>query len=193
MRILGIDPGMTVGVAVLDTDARTCTYSTQTTDDDLLDAIKFEGGSRGWVGAIVAELWINYGRPPGQGSRLAIGQAYWLQREHGAHMLSRPDVIRILGMGGSVGKAAVWGEVVRMLGSDQRGKLCPRRGRKGHTVTGREGLASWSGSDPNCPACNGTGYEREPGPLAHVKGHARDALALAVAWAIRSGELIDKP
>ena len=183
MRILGIDPGMTVGVAVLDTDTRTCTYSTQTTDDDLLDAIKFEDGSRGWVGAIVAELWINYGRPPGQGSRLAIGQAYWLQREHGAHMLSRPDVIRILGMGGSVGKSAVWGEVVRMLGSDQRGKLCPRRGRKTHR-------AGWPA--PPCDLCGGSGWQRAPGPLAHVKGHARDALALAVAWAIRSGELIDK-
>lgn len=188
MRILGLDPGMTVGVAVLDTDTRTCSHASQTDDSTLLYAVGATSAD-----AVVAELWINYGRPPGEGSRLAIGQAYWLQREHGAHMLSRPDVIRILGMGGSVGKAAVWGEVVRMLGSDQRGKLCPRRGRKGHTLTGREGLASWSGSDPNCPTCNGTGYERAPGPLAHVKGHARDALALAVAWAIRSGELIDKP
>ena len=178
MRILGIDPGMTVGVAVLDTDTRTCSHASQTDDSTLLYAVGATSAD-----AVVAELWINYGRPPGQGSRLAIGQAYWLQREHGAHMLSRPDVIRILGMGGSVGKAAVWGEVVRMLGSDQRGKLCPKRNSKNHRADGPQ----------RCSICNGTGYERGPGPLAHVKGHARDALALAVAWAIRSGELIDKP
>ena len=172
MIILGIDPGVTVGAALLDTNRRSCEWSTQTTDS-LLDRLPFYG-----AGHVVAELWINYGRPPGEGSRLAIGQAYWLQRERGAHMLSRPDVIRALGMAGSVGKSAVWGEVVRLLGSDQRGKLCPRRGRKKHQ-------AGWPAQP--CELCGGSGWQRAPGPLAHVKGHARDALGLAVAWAMIKG------
>ena len=175
MIILGIDPGVTVGAALLDTDRRVCEWSAQTTDS-LLDRLPF-----GAAGQVVAELWINYGRPPGEGSRLAIGQAYWLQRERGAHMLSRPDVIRALGMAGSVGKSAVWGEVVRLLGSDQRGKLCPRRGRKKHQ-------AGWPAQP--CELCGGSGWQRAPGPLAHVKGHARDALGLAVAYALREGLMI---
>jgi hypothetical protein len=171
MIVLGIDPGMTVGIAVLDTEARTCLHSAETTDALLLYAA---GGACPDV--VVAELWVNYGRPPGEGSRMAIGQAYWLKREHGAQLLSRPEVIRALGMAGSVGKAAVWGEVVRLLGSDKPGKLCPKRANKSHSATGS-----------GCSGCSGTGWQRSPGPLAHVRGHARDALALAVAWAIIAG------
>lgn len=40
----------------------------------------------------------------------------------------------------------------------------------------------WNGRGrPTCKECRGSGWEHEPGPLAHVKGHILEALAVALA------------
>lgn len=162
-------------MAVFDTSSRVCLHSLETTDAELAaDTWRLVSGTF-LCQAVVAEQWVNYGRPPGPGSLMAIGQAYWLARDLRADTMSRPEVIRALGMSGSVGKSAVWGEVQRQLGSDQQGKRCSKRKNKSHS--------------PACELCQGTGWQRQPGPLAHVKGHARDALGLALAWAIEKGVL----
>lgn len=186
MIVVGIDPGATVGVAALDAITGVCLYAAEVADAELgkLPAIASGICEGHLVHALVAEQWVNYGRPAGEGSRLAIGQGYWLAREKRAHLMTRPEVIRQLGMIGSVGKSAVWGEVVRQLGSDKQGKLCPRRKNKSHGIAGF--IADTDGWT-RCPVCSDTGWQRAPGPLAHVKGHARDALALALAWSLREG------
>ena len=106
----------------------------------------------------------------------------------GAAPMTRPEVVRTLGLTGrGISKGAVWAETMRVLGGDDRGgKLCPKRNSKNHATDPFDGREF-----PLCPVCNGTGYERMPGNLAMFKGkgHAKDALSVAVAYALHKGLL----
>jgi len=184
MIVLGCDPGKTTGLAVLDTDERRVLWCGETTDvrASVGDASGCIVGRRDVMpDAYAYECVQSYG--VGLASSLVdtaeIGG--WIRLQLGAEPISRPEVIRTLGLSGrGISKSAVWAELVRMLGSDKPGKLCRYRNRKNHDA---------GPTDEPCPLCKGSGYERQEGPLSMFRGkpHARDALAVAVAYAIKIG------
>ncbi len=118
---------------------------------------------------------------------------------HRAVPLTRPEAVRALGLSGrGISKAAVWAEVVRIMGSDRQGKKCPKRHRIGHAGSqwAREVEHPRTGElvpVVDCEVCGRSGWAREPGPLAMFAGltHARDALCVALALALREGWLCD--
>ena len=173
MIILGIDPGKTTGLAVLQTTPPRVLYADQCVGGELADYIDRTSADR-----VVYERMQSYGRGANGDFIDAAEIGGYCRHALGAVPMTRPETIRALGLTGKgIGKSAVWAEVVRILGSDAGGKLCPKRGNKTH--------------DDACHVCNGTGYERAPGPLAMFRGlpHAKDALTIAVAFALREGLL----
>ena len=199
MIVLGIDPGKVTGLAVLDTDARRVLWCDQTADlveevysaDDIIDRVEV-------ARAVVYERMQSYGRGANSDFINTAEIGGYCRHALGAVPMTRPEVVRTLGLTGrGISKGAVWAETMRVLGGDDRGgKLCPRRGRKGHgtRVTGTDEYTGHTETvliGDDCPICNGTGYERQPGSLAMFKGkgHAKDALSVAVAYALHEGLL----
>jgi hypothetical protein len=184
MILLAIDPGGTNGVCVYDSTAKRVLHAGELSERELIVFIMaHEGGLHEHTDALVYESWQFYGRAPHEPTTDMCG---YLRLHLGGVGMTRPAVLRALGLG-TVKKAAVWAEIVRMLGSDRGGKLCPNRRRQAALRVSRDkqGLPP-----PVCPACGGTGWEREPGPLAMFRGkpHAKDALTLAVAYSIEQAK-----
>lgn len=184
MIILGIDPGKTTGLAVLQTTPPRVLYADQCVGGELTDYIDRTSADR-----VVYERMQSYGRGANGDFIDAAEIGGYCRHALGAVPMTRPETIRALGLTGKgIGKSAVWAEVVRILGSDAAGKRCPKRNNKAHDdmrwdSTGRVLDA--------CPVCGGGGFERAPGPLAMFRGqpHAKDALTIAVAFALREGLL----
>jgi hypothetical protein len=198
MVVLGIDPGKISGLAVLDTEARSVLWCGETDELNRVAYERDDGCALVHTGDWddTAPDHIAYERVQSYGAGLAsslvdtaeIGG--YCRHALGAVPMTRPETIRTLGLTGrGISKSAVWSEIVRLLGSDNGGKLCPKRNNKTHGLNVSAGFDVPVGFA--CPVCNGTGYERQPGPLAMFRGkpHARDALAVAVAYAIREGLL----
>lgn len=177
MILLAIDPGGTNGVCVYDSAARRVLYAGELSEEEMLRPVLCVHFDR-----LVYESWQFYGRAPHEPTTDMCG---YLRLHLGGVGMTRPAVLRALGLG-TVKKAAVWAEIVRMLGSDRKGKLCPNRNRKNH----RAPPGSFGRGPQRCSHCNGTGWEREPGPLAMFCGlpHAKDALTLAVAYSIEQAK-----
>ena len=209
MVILGIDTGKTTGLAVLQTRPEPrvlwCGETTDITGDAALIGQPYVSVWDGQVSVGARDIdRAVYERVQSYGAGLAsslvdtaeIGG--WCRLQLGAVPMTRPEVIRTLGLTGrGISKSAVWGEVVRVLGSDKGGKLCPKRNNKAHPPRkNAQGFSAmlrthYGQQEPLCSVCNDTGYDRAPGPLAQFKGlpHAKDALAIALAYALREGLL----
>ena len=193
MIVLGIDPGKVTGLAVLDTDEARVLWCDQTAD--LVEEVYFAGDiARVEVAraagpllphVVVYERMQSYGRGANSDFIDTAEIGGYCRHALAAVPMTRPEVVRTLGLTGrGISKGAVWAETMRVLGGDDRGgKLCPRRNSKAHEPR-------YDG-DVRCLTCNGTGYERQPGSLAMFRGngHAKDALSLACAFAIREGLL----
>ena len=205
MIVLGIDPGKTSGLAILDTDEARVLWCGEV--GPLVVYLK-PGGVE-WVRlrgigfdytphTVVYERMQSYGRGANSDFIDTAEIGGYCRHALGAVPMTRPEVVRTLGLTGrGISKGAVWAETMRVLGGDDRGgKLCPRRGRKDHgtRVTGTDEYTGHTETvliGDDCPICNGTGYERQPGSLAMFrgKGHAKDALSVAVACALSEGLL----
>jgi len=192
MIVLGIDPGKVTGLAILDTDEARVLWCGEI--NPLVVYLK--PGDVEWVRlrgigfdytphTVVYERMQSYGRGANSDFIDTAEIGGYCRHAFGAVPMTRPEVVRTLGLTGrGISKGAVWAETMRVLGGDDRGgKLCPRRNSKTHEPR--------FDGDVRCLTCNGTGYERQPGSLAMFrgKGHAKDALSVAVAYALSEGLL----
>lgn len=189
MIVLGIDPGKVTGLAILDTDEARVLWCGEVGGLAIyLKPGRLRGiGYEHTPGAIVYERMQSYGRGANSDFIDTAEIGGYCRHALGAVPMTRPEVVRTLGLTGrGISKGAVWAETMRVLGGDDRGgKLCPRRNSKAHEPR-------YDG-DVRCLTCRNTGYERQPGALAMFrgKGHAKDALSVAVAYALHEGLLAD--
>ena len=146
---------------------------------------------------LVVERPVGYGRPAG----LAImDTALWAGRflqtfidnprpvtvptVRSWELLSFADVaLALCGTRGGVKEANAWSETVDLWGGPTRLRgvrcqLCKGKGWKGR---GR----------PKCIPCDGSGWERPPGPLHGVTSHGRSAVALATASLMLHGHTFE--
>ena len=203
MVVLGIDPGATTGLAVLQTRPEPRVLWCGETDY-IVDTLRLEAMGTREDSDVARWSIAAYERVQSYGAGLAgslvdtaeIGG--YCRHALGAVPMTRPEVIRTLGLTGrGISKSAVWSEVTRVLGSDKGGRLCPKRNNKTHpSWKNAQGFSAmlrthYGQQEPLCSVCNDTGYDRAPGPLAQFKGlpHAKDALAIALAYALREGLL----
>lgn len=187
MKAIAIDPGSKLsGVVVLDTDT-----------NEVLHADNIEGVEPllAWLQATSYDaLYVERVESMGLGLSYALRDTIELvgvlMHGFGAKPVTRREVLKHLGIApGTKSKDRVVKGCLEVLwgaGSFERGKLCPRRNRKDHPPSPAENLMGVRYDTihvAGCDVCNGTGYERVPGPLSHVKKHAIQALGVAVTGA----------
>jgi hypothetical protein len=179
--IIGIDPGPEKsGYVAIDVETAEVKCTRVLPNNDVGKRLSMAGKDF----RICAEMPASYGMSVGATvMETAEAVGYFrgkCRHEEHYHKMYRKTIATAL-----CGQAKAKGPYIRQCIIDMYGagaiggKKCKQCKGKGWFGAGR----------PTCTACTGTGWNEPPGPLYHVKSHAWDALAVALAYAIQAGYL----
>jgi hypothetical protein len=181
VKILGIDPGATIGLCVYDTETRRVMYAAQFTG--LSDAMAVVKDPEWWMGCKLDAIGIERARIYGAGGASVantIEQVGWLLASLNAHLPDGKDAIQECGarMVYTLERRAVVSALTAAVGQSVKGDagvwqaLCTLHpGAAQRPVAGKPATRQK-------PAVDAV----EAGPLYGVSSHAR--AALAVAWTL---------
>jgi len=181
MIIIGIDPGpLQSGVVFFDTE----TAEVMSSDVEKNPTIRCALRAMYLPHTLVQEMPASYGMAVGASileTCVQVGRFMECGTCTKATMYRKTITTYICGQA-KANASMVRQSIIDMYGGKEEalgGKKCKQCKGKGTVNRGTEG----------CLQCEGTGWSNPPGPLYHVKTHAWDALAVAIAYAIKAGYL----